>query len=112
MQRHATYPRIQIDHRPYYGDTYRHWSPESETYASADVLLQYLRRGWVLEKLVAVETVFHAANRHSNVFYFTLTHDDQTIEMPVLANPVVLDLMRRYKLTTLRINNAAYEETI
>ncbi len=110
MQHHAIRPRVEIDHRPYYGDTYRHWCPDSEPYASADVLLQYLRMGWVLDKLVAVETVYHTAHRHSNVYYFTLYHDNQTIEMPVLSNPVVLDLLKRDKLTTLRIN-VACEET-
>ena len=109
MQRHAIRPRVEIDHRPFYGDTYRHWSPESEPYASGDVLIQYLRMGWVLDKLVAVETVYHTAHRRSNVYYFTLQLDDQTLEMPVLSNPVVLDLMKRNKLTTLRINVAREE---
>ncbi len=110
MQHEALRSRVEIDHRPYYGDTYRHWSPESEPYASADVLIQYLRMGWELDKLVAVETIYHTAHRHSNVYYFTLHLDDQLIEMPVLSNPVVLDLMKRHKLTTLRIN-VAREET-
>ncbi len=111
MQRQGIHPRIEIDHRPYYGDTYRHWSPDSEPYASADVLIQYLRLGWIVDKLVAVETVYHSARRSSNVFYFTLSLNGQTIEMPVLANPVVLDLLKRHKLTTLRIN-VAHEEPL
>ncbi len=111
MQRQAIRPRVEIEHRPSYGDTYRHWSPESEPYASADVLIQYLRMGWVLDKLVAVETIYHTAHRRSNVYYFTLHRDEQTVEMPVLANPVVLDLLKRNRLTTLRIN-VAREETL
>ncbi len=110
MQHHAIRPRVEIDHRPVYGDTYRHWCPESEPYASADVLIQYLRLGWALDKLVAVETIYHTARRQSNVYYFTLHLDDRILEMPVLANPVVLDLIKRHKLTILRIN-VAREET-
>ncbi len=84
--------------------TYRHWSPESELYAPADVLLQYLRRGWRLDKLVAVETVYYSGCRRSDIFYFTLQCKDAMVEMPVLANPVVFELIEARGLTLLRIN--------
>jgi hypothetical protein len=84
--------------------TYRHWSPESELYAPADVLLQYLRQGWKLDKLVAVETVYYSGCRRSDIFYFTLQCGEATVEMPVLANPVVFYLIEAQGLTLLRIN--------
>jgi hypothetical protein len=83
---------------------YRHWSPESELFAPADVLLQYLRQGWKLDKLVAVETVYYSGYRRSDIFYFTLHRDDQIVEMPVLANPVVFYLIEAHQLELLRIN--------
>jgi hypothetical protein len=85
-------------------DILRHWSPDSETYAPADVLLQYLKRGWNLEKLVAVETVYHAGFRRSDIYYFTVERDGRAVEMPILANPAVFRVIEQYQLTTLRIN--------
>jgi hypothetical protein len=88
---------------------YRHWSPESELYAPADVLLQHLRQGWKLDKLVAVETVYYSGCRRSDIFYFTLQRGAATVEMPVLANPVVFDLIEAHGLTLLRINVERHE---
>ncbi len=85
-------------------DMHRHWSPDSETYAPADVLLQYLKSGWQLEKLVAVETVYYAGFRRSDIYYFTLERDGSTVEMPILANPAVFKVIEQNQLTTLRIN--------
>lgn len=83
---------------------HRHWSPESEIYAPADVLLQYLTAGWSLDQHVAVETVYYAGYRRSDVYYFTLEHDGVSLEMPVLATPVVFKLIEDRRLTTLPIN--------
>ena len=91
------------------GERHRHWSRESQTYAPADVLLHLLRAGWSLEPLAAVETFFYAGYRRVDVYYFTLRHGEETLEMPVLANPAVRRLIEQYKLTVLRVN-AAREE--
>ena len=85
-------------------DVHRHWSPDSETYAPADVLLQHLKSGWNLERLVAVETVYYAGYRRSDIYYFTLERDGRTVEMPILANPAVFKVIEQNQLTTLRIN--------
>jgi len=85
-------------------DVHRHWYPDSEPYAPADVLLQYLKNGWNLEKLVAVETVYYAGYRRSDIYYFTLERDSQTVEMPILATPAVFKVIEQNRLTTLRIN--------
>jgi hypothetical protein len=82
----------------------RHWSPDSETYAPADILLQYLKNGWLLEKLVAVETIYYAGYRRSEIFYFTLERDGRSVEMPILSNPAVFKVIEENELTTLRIN--------
>lgn len=84
----------------------RHWCPVSEPYAPADILLQYLREGWELDSLVAVETFYFAGYRCSDIYYFTLHQQDSSCEMPVLANPVVLRLVDERHLSILRINVA------
>jgi len=86
------------------GGEYRHWAPESQTYAPADVLQQYLRNGWQLDSLAAVETFYMAGYRRSDIYYFTLRREDEFIEMPVLANPVVFRIIQEHKLNVLRIN--------
>ncbi len=87
----------------------RHWCPVSEMYAPADVLLQYLREGWELDMLVAVETFYFAGYRCSDIYYFTLHQEDMTLEMPVLANPIVLRVVEEQQLSILRINVAPLE---
>jgi len=41
-------------------DRFRHWSSQSQAYAPADVLLNHMREGWVLDSLVAIETFSYA----------------------------------------------------
>ena len=84
--------------------SYRHWDPESETYAPAVVLLQYLRLGWQLDRLVGVETYYCSGYLRSDVYYFTLRSDAGSIEIPVLANPVVFKVVDSYDLNIVRIN--------
>ena len=102
MVDHSREIQTRIDYSD--DDIHRHWSPDSELYAPADVLLQYLQRGWQLEKLVAVETVYYAGYRRSDIYYFTLERDGRTVEMPILATPVVFKVREQNQLTTLRIN--------
>ncbi len=83
----------------------RHWSPTSQAYAPADVLQRYLRTGWKLETLAAVETFYYAGYRRVDIYYFTLKRNEETIEMPVLRNPVVTRLIEEQKLTVMRINS-------
>lgn len=85
-------------------DEYKHWCPASETYATADVLLQYLRAGWELDNLVAVETFYHAGYRCSDIYCFTLMRNGESREIPILANPVVFRVIDDHQLTILRIN--------
>jgi len=89
-----------------YGETdrARHWSPDSQTYAPADVLMRYLTDGWELQSLAAVESFYYAGYRRVDIFYFTLKNGSEVIEMPVLANPVTHRLVEERKLTVLRVN--------
>ncbi len=83
------------------GEYLRHWSPESELYAPADVLFQYLRLGWKLNQLVAVEVVYYGGYRRSVIYYFTLENGDKGIEMPVIATPPAMRLIEEQGLITL-----------
>ena len=72
---------------------FRHWSPDSEHYAPAEVLLGYLRSGWQLEGRVRVKTVYYSDNRHAEMYIFKLSQGENTIRMPVLGNPAVWRLI-------------------
>ena len=86
------------------GDTQFHWSQESQTYAAAATLLEYLRQDWQLDPLIAVESFFHHGGRHVDVYYFTLNKNGHQIEMPVLANPAVFRLVAHRNLQVERVN--------
>lgn len=88
-------------------DTRRHWSPSSQVYAPADVLLQYLANGWAISPVVGLEEHWHAGVRRVDVYHFELTKDDQINIMPVQSNPVVRRLIhdRDLKIVLLRRDN-------
>jgi hypothetical protein len=67
----------------------RHWSAESQAYASGDVLIAYLRNGWSLDPSVKIEKFSSAGLRSADVFHFRLTDGQQVIDMPVIASPRV-----------------------
>ena len=56
-------PRFLTDKRPQYltqpeyDDDYRHWSPTSQPFTSAEVLFQHLRDGWQLQDRVIVRAL-------------------------------------------------------
>ena len=79
-------------------DTRRHWSPSSQTYAPADVLLQYLSDGWSLSPVVGLEEHWHAGARRVDVYQFELVKDDQVQILPVQSNPVVRRLITQHQL--------------
>src|SRR5690242_2886561 len=81
------------------GEYVRHWSPDSELYAPADVLFQYLRLGWTLKRLVAVEVVYYGGYRRSVIYYFTVENQSQFIEIPIIATPPILRLVEEQRLT-------------
>lgn len=79
-------------------DTRRHWSPSSQTYAPADVLIQYLSEGWEITPVVGLEEHWHAGVRRVDVYHFELTKDDQTRIVPVQSNPVIRRLLNQRQL--------------
>jgi hypothetical protein len=85
-------------------EKFRHWSAESQEYAPSDALLSYITEGWILDKLIAVETFYYSGYRRVDVVHFTLHREGLTFEMPVLANPMVNRLIDYYDLTFLPAN--------
>jgi hypothetical protein len=85
-------------------EDYRHWSPTSQPYASADVLLQYLRERWQIYERVEV-VLNHCVSRQCiETYNFVLIRDAVYFTMPVLANPVVLRLTRELGLILVRVD--------
>ncbi len=87
----------------------RHWSPTSQAYAPADVLLDRLNSGWMLDTEATVETFYYAGYRRVDVFCFTLRRGTESIEMPVLSNPAVDRLLAENDLTVIEIKSSAQE---
>ena len=79
-------------------DTRRHWSPTSQTYAPADVLMRFLTEGWVISPVVGLEEHWHAGVRRVDVYHFELNREGETQVVPVQSNPVVRRLMHEYDL--------------
>jgi hypothetical protein len=91
-------------------DSHRHWCTQSEKFASGEVLLEYLRTGWVPDNLLTVETFYFGGHRHLDVYHFSLRHGEDHIEIPVPANPAVWNVIAIYQLT-LQLSAIGYAET-
>jgi hypothetical protein len=76
----------------------RHWSPSSQTYAPADVLLEYLANGWSISPAVGLEEHWYGGGRHIDVYHFELTQRELAVIMLVHGNPVVRRLMHQRQL--------------
>lgn len=84
-------------------EDYRHWSPESQPIATADIVLQYMKAGWRLHDRVLVE--IHALQGICCVelVYFALLRGDERLSVPVVMNPVVLRLIHDHELRLFRL---------
>jgi hypothetical protein len=86
-------------------EEYRHWSPGSQKYATVDVLLQYINRGWHLENIAQVETFYCTGYRAVEIYSFTLTLDDKTMQMPVIATPIISRVISQHNVCVLRVKS-------
>lgn len=86
-------------------DTRRHWSPTSQEYAPADVLLRFLTNGWKISPVVGLEEHRHAGVRKVDVYHFELTKDDKQQILPVQSNPVVRRLLHERGLRVVMLQN-------
>ncbi|QPC83144.1 hypothetical protein G4Y79_01860 [Phototrophicus methaneseepsis] len=98
----AKYRELELDNDD------RHWSPASQWYAPADVLLQYLRDGWRLDDDVEICVHRCRSYRHVEMYHFILYHaEKKSLRMPVVANPVVRRIVQQYSLNALYVFNEA-----
>jgi hypothetical protein len=79
-------------------DKRRHWSASSQSYAPADVLLDYLAHGWRISQIVGQDDYWYGGGRHIAVLFFELAMDDQVVVMPVLGNPTVRRIIHHQQL--------------
>lgn len=80
-------------------DDYRHWSPPSQPYTTADVLLQYLRCEWECANEITVKTSHCVSSRRVEIYIFTISKGHEHLCVPVVSNPVILRLVRERGLT-------------
>ena len=92
-------------------DTRRHWSPSSQPYAPADVLLRYLAEGGQISPIVGLEEHVHAGARRVAVYHFELTKDGQQQILPVQSNPVVRRLLHDRNLRVVHLKRESLAET-
>lgn len=78
---------------------YRHWSPQSQPYAPADVLLHLLDDGWCLQPQAFVESYRCVSGRHVNVYLFVLLRNQERKMLWVVENPAVRRLVQMRRLT-------------
>lgn len=79
-------------------DTRRHWSPSSQLYAPADVLIQFITDNWELSPVIGLEEHWHAGVRRVDIFHFELTKGERTMVVPVHSNPIVRRLIEEHEL--------------
>lgn len=95
-------------------DTRRHWSPSSQAYAPADVLLRYLAEGWTVSPIVGLEEHWHAGVRRVDVYHFELVRENKVLVLPVQSNPVVRRLLheRQLRVVLLKRDNVTLAEDV
>ncbi len=76
----------------------RHWSRQSQPIAPVEILVERIRDGWELDTLVKCQTYEYGPGRSVNVYHFTLTNNEETLQLPVHANPIVRRLIRERQL--------------
>ena len=64
--------------------------------------MRFLAVGWKTDNPVTVETFYYGSCRHSDVYHFVLRNRDESIELPIVANPVVFRVIAAYRLTIVR----------
>jgi hypothetical protein len=75
-----------------------HWSRKSQPIAPAEVLMNRLQQGWSVSNTVTCKQHQYGPGRSVDIYTFTLTHNNDTMQLPVQSNPVVRRLLREHNL--------------
>jgi len=102
-EREISAREIEID------EDYRHWSPASQPYTTAEVLLQYLRCGWECMNQVTVKTSRCVSSRCVELYSFEIYKEHERLCVSVVSNPVILRLIHERGLivTYCEINSSS-----
>jgi hypothetical protein len=77
----------------------RHWCPESETYAGGDQLATLLFMGWHIREIICQEKLPYLEKCAGRFYHIVLTRAEETLLLPVLANPYVERIVAGYRHT-------------
>ena len=77
-----------------YPDFSRHWCDTSEQFAGGDALLTAMQNHWVADDTCYEEQFWQAGTRLVTVYHFDLHNGNETMHMPVIANPYVRRVVR------------------
>ena len=92
-----------------FDEDYRHWSPASQSYTTAEVLLQYLHCGWECLQRVTVKVLRCTSSQCVELYLFEIIKGDQHLYVPVVSNPMILRFVqeRRLVVTYCEFNSAS-----
>lgn len=80
---------VQTSHEKY-TEAPSHWHSRSQKFAGGDQLLTAIRLGWqIAEQTIFAEQHWLSGTRPITVYNIVLSRADETIIMPVIANPYV-----------------------
>jgi hypothetical protein len=82
----------------------RHWSPQSEKFASGDALITALANGWQVVGVIFRQEHWHAGARRVCVYHFKLSRNDETNTMIVVQNPYVSRFVDKLPVQVVLIN--------
>ncbi|MDX1992425.1 MAG: hypothetical protein SF029_08550 [bacterium] len=77
----------------------RHWCPESETYAGGDQLATLLFMGWQIREIICQEKLPYLEKCAGRFYHVILKRREETLVLPVLANPYVERIVAGHKHT-------------
>ncbi len=89
---------VQFSNSPRKGVSQRHWSRQSQPIAPAEILVNRLQHGWALSPVVSCQQHHYGPGRTIEIYTFTLTQNDDVLQLPVQSNPVVRRIIRDHRL--------------
>ena len=90
-----------------YPDVTRHWSPHAGQPGGGDVLVTLFGQGWELRDEVYHEEHWLSGSRPVTIYHMTLERGEETLRVPVFANPFVRSLIHRSGLKSRPVSERA-----
>jgi hypothetical protein len=90
--------------RPKIAENRRHWSPQSEEYASGEVLLHALEDDWHVQGVIFRQEVWLTGDRRTYVYHLELARGNETLKMKMVNNPFITRLIYKLNVQVVRRN--------